>query len=451
MRDIAILAIVGIGLIYTLTRPQIGIYLWAWIGYMAPHRLTWGFAYTLPFAQAIGLVTIMAIAFSKESKNIPWNAVTITLVLFILWMGLTTLFALEPGPAWALFSKVIKIQVVIFLTLMIIKNKERMVQLIWVIVVSIGFYGIKGGIFSLRTMGEYRVTGPPETFITGNTEIGLALLMILPLMYFLFLETKNKYIRWGLLLSMGFTLVAIIATYSRGALLGLLAIGFFLFIKSKQKLYVGVLVAICVPVALYMMPEQWTSRMHTIETYQQDSSAMGRILAWKFAFDMASQRFLGGGFESFTPANYQRFAPEIIPADGRYQAAHSNYFQVLGHHGFVGLGLFLTLLLLMWKTGSRIIRATKGKPELLWAYNMAAMIQVSMIGYMVAGAFLALAYFDLIYHLMALLVLLEFYIKNNATQDSSDQKDNQRKEKRKLDEATVQLGHYTSVRKSSDD
>ena len=47
---------------------------------------------------------------------------------------------------------------------------------------------------------------------------------------------------------------------------------------------------------------------------------------------------------------------------------------------------------------------TKEQPELRWAYDLAAMIQVSLVGYMVAGAFLSLAYFDLFYLLVAIVV-----------------------------------------------
>jgi putative inorganic carbon (hco3(-)) transporter len=82
------------------------------------------------------------------------------------------------------------------------------------------------------------------------------------------------------------------------------------------------------------------------------------------------------------------------------------YFEILGEHGWIGLCMFLTLLAMTWRTGSAVIRAAKKKPELLWASDLAAMIQVSMVGYMSAGAFLGLGYFDYIYHLIAVMVVL---------------------------------------------
>jgi probable O-glycosylation ligase (exosortase A-associated) len=425
VRDLAVVLIVAGGLVFTLNRPYIGIYLWSWIGYMAPHRLTWGFAYNFPFAQIIALVTIFSMLFSKEPKSFPLTPVTICLIVFIGWMGLTTLFAIDFDSATTLYIKIIKIQLVTFITLILINTKEKINYLLWVIVVSLGFYGVKGGVFAIVTKGANRVVGPEQTFISGNTEIGLALVMTLPLMYYLMSAYDNKWIKRGFLGAMGLTVVAIIATYSRGALLGIVTMGFFLFLKSDRKLLVSILIVLAIPIGVVFMPSQWSDRMKTIETYQEDSSAMGRIKAWRFAYDMASQRFLGGGFGSFTPENYRIYSPGTVKEGERFQGAHSNYFQVLGHHGFVGLGLFLLFLFLTWRTGSWIINYTRDRPDLKWAKLLAAMIQTSMIGYCVSGAFLALAYFDLIYHLAAIMVITKILLIQSEEQTENEHQGDQ--------------------------
>jgi hypothetical protein len=94
------------------------------------------------------------------------------------------------------------------------------------------------------------------------------------------------------------------------------------------------------------------------------------------------------------------------------------YFQALGEHGFVGLGLYLLLALSTWRTGSWIIRNTGKQEEYRWAYNLATMIQVSLIGFAVGGAFLSLLYFDVPYYLMAAMVatrvLVEKELKEKA-------------------------------------
>jgi putative inorganic carbon (HCO3(-)) transporter len=116
---------------------------------------------------------------------------------------------------------------------------------------------------------------------------------------------------------------------------------------------------------------------------------------------MAKDRPLGGGLESFQDYSFALYAPN--PDD--VHASHSIYFEVLGEHGFVGLGLFLMLGLMAWRTASWVIGRARRDREKRWAGDLAAMVQVSLVGYASAGAFLGLAYFDYYYTLVALVIL----------------------------------------------
>src|SRR3990172_10874138 len=163
LRDIFVTAVVLISLPLILSKPYIGIYVWSWLGYMNPHRLSWGFAYTFPFAFIVGLTTLAGLLFSRESKRIPWTRESILLLLFILWMLVTTFFAFYPELAWPQMEKVAKIQLMIFLTLILINTREKLHTLVWIIALSLGFYGIKGGIFTVLHGGVYEVRGPCKT------------------------------------------------------------------------------------------------------------------------------------------------------------------------------------------------------------------------------------------------------------------------------------------------
>ena len=88
----------------------------------------------------------------------------------------------------------------------------------------------------------------------------------------------------------------------------------------------------------------------------------------------------------------------------------SIYFEILGEHGYVGLALFLGILGLTWLKCGSIIRFAKRNPDLIWARDLASMVQVSIVGYMSAGAFLGLAYFDYIYHLVAVVVVVHHLV-----------------------------------------
>lgn len=404
MRDLIVTLIVIGAIPVTLIRPYVGVLMLAWLGYMNPHRLSWGFATDMPFVMILVVATVIGLLFSKEKIRIPFTIEVVLLVMFILFMGLTTLMALEPMLAGLQYEKVMKIQIITFLTMMLITSKERINLLIWVIVLSFGFYGFKGGLFTALTGGNYHVWGPSGTFIGGNNELGLALVMTVPLMRYLQLQTANKKLKLALTGLMLLTIIAILGTQSRGALLGLAAMAAILSFKSKKRFTLLIVLGVSLPIFLAFMPQSWWDRMHTIKTYEQDASAMGRINAWKFAMNLAADRpLVGGGYEVFTPLWFAQYAPN--PAD--VHDAHSIYFEVLGEHGYVGLILFLGLLVATWLSGARIIRACKGNADLEWAEILARMLQVALVGYMVSGAFLGLAYFDYLYHIIAIMVVLK--------------------------------------------
>jgi probable O-glycosylation ligase (exosortase A-associated) len=392
--------------------------MWTWLGFMNPHRLAWGFSVTMPFAMIVAITTLVSLLISKEPKQIPWKRETILMVVFLLWMLLTTSLSFYPAIAWQQMDKVAKIFLMIFVAMAMVNTRERLNQLVWVIALSIGFYGVKGGIFTAATGGSFHVRGPEGSFIEGNNEIGLALTMTIPLIYYLSQQVRKRWLRYGLIAAIVLTGLAALGTQSRGSMLAMVGMAVFFWLKSRKKLAVGILIVTVTPALLYLMPEAWYERMSTITRYQQDGSAMGRIHAWKFAYDLALQRFVGGGFGCFQEQIFKMYSPEY----GRVHDSHSIFFGVLGHHGFLGLAIFLALILCSWFSASSIIRATHKSSDMKWLADLMAMTQVSIIAYLGAGTFLGMQYFDYFYNLILIVVsgrvILARHIAANAT--SSD-------------------------------
>lgn len=408
MRDILLTAVVLGSIPFILKSPSFGLLIWSWLGYMNPNRMTYGFAYSFPFVEITAIVTILGLVVSKERVRFPWSGVTIAWLLWTVWFSITTLTALNPASAHAGWDRSIKIQAMVLVTLLVMGSREKLNRLVWVIVVSIGYFGVKGGIFTMAHGGHYRVWGPADSFIEGNNELALALLTILPLMRYLQLQYTNKWIRHGLSAAMALCGLSILGSYSRGALLGGITMVALLWLKSRRKIAFGVPLVVVAVLAVNFMPQSWDERMHTVQTYQQDASAMGRINAWHFAFRLAEAHpITGGGFNTFNKQLFAIYAPN--PTD--VHAAHSIYFEVLGEQGFVGLGLYLLFWLLTLNTTRWIRRNTKGLPELLWASDLARLLQVCYGGFAVGGAFLSLAYWDLPWQMAAIAVLAKVLVK----------------------------------------
>lgn len=403
MRDIALfLFIMGL-LPFAFKRPAVGVFLFAWISLMNPHRLTYGFAFEFPFAAIIAGVTLVGMFASREPRKLPMTPLVVVLMLFMVWMTITGVTALEPDAVWTEWNRVAKTILMFLVTVAVIHRPKDVKYLTAVVALSIGFYGFKGGLFTILTGGNSRVLGPMGTYIGDNNDLALALVMTVPLVWYLQSQATNKWLRYGLIGLAVLTMAAAAGSYSRGALLAGGAMLFFLWLKSANKVRTGAVLLMALPLLFLLMPEQWFTRMDSIGEYKQDGSALGRINSWHMAWNIASSNLLGGGYRCFTAPVFRLYAPDPLMV----HAPHSIYFQVLGEHGFIGLGLFLLFLFLAWRTGSRVVRFCKGKPELQWASNLAAMCQVSLVGYMVGGAFLTLAYVDQIYDIVAIMLLLE--------------------------------------------
>lgn len=401
MRSLLLLIVVLWGLSKVFAQPYIGTYLWTWVSLMNPHRLTWGITNSLPLALIIGAVTAIGLITGKQAKLSVWSRESIVLALLIVWVCITTLFAVNQTGALQELDRFLKIQIFIFLILVLISDKKKLDGLIWVMALSIGFYGIKGGIFTIVTGGSARVWGPEGSFIGGNNEIALALLMTMPLFRYLQLQATNVWIKRGLGIAMLLCAASILGSQSRGALLGILSVAAFFWWKSPYKLSSTVFVGIIGAMILLFMPQTWWDRMNTIQNYEEDGSAMGRINAWVVAYRTANNSFTGGGANMFTPEMFMRYAP--APED--IHDVHSIYFEMIGEQGWVGFSLFMLLAFFTWRTCSQLINENKNNPETKWAADLAAMLQVCLIGYYSAGAFLGLAYFDYYYDLIATAII----------------------------------------------
>lgn len=138
--------------------------MWSWLGYMNPHRLTWGPGFDFPFVQTAAITTLIGFAYlaTKEGRipSFQWRRETVLLLLLWLIFTITTIFSLQPDYAWPEFWGITKILLMTFMTIVLIDDERKYRILLLVIAVSIGFYGVKGGIYSILSGGHSTVLGP---------------------------------------------------------------------------------------------------------------------------------------------------------------------------------------------------------------------------------------------------------------------------------------------------
>lgn len=410
LRDLFLTGIFAVTLPWVFRYAFIGVLLWTWVGIMNPHKLAFGYMFNAPIAMLIGAITLVALFTTRDRVKLPWSAPLVFIGLFVLWTIATTFFAFFPSLSMVQLEKVLKIQLMIFVTAAVLYKWEHIRLFLWVNVLSLAFYGVKGGLYTIQTGGGGRVWGPPGGFIGGNNELALALIMAIPLMHFLRLTTPHVWVKRALLVMMVLSAVSALGTQSRGALIAIAAMGAVLWWRAPHKLLNAAIVSFVAVSIWSFMPESWHERMQTIQAYEEDGSAMGRIFAWKTAVNIANDRPVGAGYDMYYDSIFTIYAP---PADGsRFdpaiaRAAHSIYFQVLGEHGWVGLILFLMVWITAWFLAGKLRRKTRGDPEIGWLHHFGSMAQVSLVGWAAGGAFLSLAYWDFPYNLVVALVVAQ--------------------------------------------
>ncbi len=406
MRDYLLAVLIFIPTVWAIRTPWIGVLAWTVLSIMNPHRLSW-VLYDMPVAAIVAGATVLGLVLNRKDWKFSFNAPTVVLMLLALWFCVTYPFSFNRDSSYYQWTKVMKIDFMILITIGLIQTRQQIIALVWALVISLGLFGVKGGIFTLATGGNYHVWGPEGTYIEGNNELALALIMVIPLMQVLRYESTHPWVRRGLLAAMILTAIASLGSQSRGALLALGSMAVVMWWRGKNRMVSGVVFVVFAVLITGFLPDTWFQRMNTIGEYQADESAMGRINAWWMAWNLARANFFGGGFDIYTPQVFSLYAP--VPED--LHAAHSIYFQILGEHGFVGLALFLILWVLVWRFAGRLRLAASVRPETQWISSLAAMCQVSLIAYGVGGAFLSLAYFDLPYYLLVLMVVASQWMR----------------------------------------
>lgn len=411
MRDIVVLALVGAGALTALRRPWIGVLLWTWLSIMNPHRLTYGAAYAAPVALIAALATVIGLIFSRERQSPFQGAPAWWLFALTLWITISWLMGIDIEGQQPMWERVMKIYFMTFVALMLLVTKERIIAFACVTLGSLAVLSVKGGIFTVATGGQYRVWGPPDSFIEGNNEFALATVVAIPMLHFLQLQLAKPWMRYAMTAVILLCVAAAVGSYSRGALLALLAMGGVFWWRSRHKALIGGLIVVAAITLSALMPAEWWNRMQTINEYSEDESAMGRINAWLVAWRVAETHFFGAGMSYQYSALFSQFGTyeDIV------RAAHSIYFEILGNHGIIGLLLYLALWISAYRSAGWLRKnATKHDPDAKWAADLGAMAQASIASFAVGGAFLSLSYFDLPYNILVMIVLTRSWVERRA-------------------------------------
>lgn len=322
--------------------------------------------------------------------------------IFLLWGDflVTTWFAKDPWAAWPQFYSVSKAIAPIFLTLVFIDTREKLQYLMFTLAISVAAATLKGGYWAVMTGFHDRVYGPPGSPYEGNNEFSVAVLMTLPILVLSQARARDSGVKAGLAVLIVLSVVAVLSSWSRGALLALGAVLALLVWHSRRKWLAVSLVSMGVGLSFMSLPQDWFGRMETIERFQQDGSAQGRLTAWRLGVEYVQKEpWVGSGFEGW------RF---ITTNDEGMRGIdwHSIYVQLLTENGIPGFILWCGLLFGNMVHLSMLLSRAKRSGDANLALD-AAMLRAGFVGYAVGGAFLGIGYWSLLFQMFVIAILLE--------------------------------------------
>ncbi len=410
IRDLLVLGLIIASLPVCFFRPFYGVALWSFLAFLNPHRMTWGAARDFPVALLVAVATVGGfLLFRPQFQNL-WRREVLLILLLWVWFAITSLvtthmpvFESHAADTWERFSFVSKILLMTLVSVGVVGSWDRLRRFVLCIAASFGILLIRMLPWMLITRGAFKAYGPEGTMIGDNNDFGLALNMTFPIFFFLAKSESNPKLRKLLWFLTAITVPAVFFTWSRGALVGLIAVTAFIFWSSKQKLLLIPILLLGTVLGVFFTSGTWQNRMTGIVENPVDASVEGRLNAWHFAWNLASDYPLtGGGFGAFEPGLFARYAPNAVDL----HASHSIYFGMLAEHGFVGLGLYLTLLASCFLSLRRLKRVARFTgDDRLTAYSN--MLQGSLVAFMVSGAFLGRHYFDYFFDLVACIAMLK--------------------------------------------
>ena len=409
MRDVLVSLIVLIALPYCYRRPIVGMLFFSVLAYMRLQDLAWGFARTQRWSFYVAIVTAAGWIASHDKQKPIWEPRTLIMVALGLTVGLGLLFSRGDRPVEITrYIEYVKIIFIAIFTTSVIRTREHLRMLVWVIAMCFAFFGVKSGIAGIVKLGNVYIKRGPGGMLEDNNDFALALAMSVPLLVHLGTSERRDILRRGVYLMIPLVMITVILTRSRGGTLSMGVMTMILIWRSRNRVMGFALGAAAVGAVLILAPREYIARIKTIKDYQTESSAASRIRAWKVAGRMIRDNPLTGvGFRRFQ-MNYLDYEPNPSPDQLRGEGtivAHNSYLQVWAECGTPAFILYMSMLLLSLVDIWRVRRLASRRYHASWILSYCTMFEAVMGTFLVGSMFLNRAHFDLIYHYVAIILV----------------------------------------------
>ena len=245
--------------------------------------------------------------------------------------------------------------------------------------------------------------GKPGATYYDENDFAMVIVLGVPFMWYFMREARNPIVKLGLLGLLPLSAHAVMVTFSRGGFLGLAASMLVVAFREKNRALGGAMIAGGVVFFLLFAGADYRNRIHSINTYEEDRSATGRLESWGAGMKMATKNpFFGVGLKRYMNAfpYYSNFQPRV---------AHNSWVQLGAECGLVAVACYAALIVLtiqaLRRVESRLVKLTGESARL--SECLARILGAAIVGYLVCGFFLSMEDFEGFYILVAMAQVLD--------------------------------------------
>ena len=356
------------------------------------------------------LVLVLGLIFRLTEKNTQFvkDGTNWLMILFNLVLLASCLNAQNSSIAWANYQSVYYWLIIYFLVTNIVTNEARLLLFIGVFLLASAKLSFSlARVWAMRGFAftNWGLQGPGG-FLTNSGELSIQMLVYAPLALFLALFFRSYISKWmyRFLLLMPITAVmVVVGASSRGAQVAMAYQFYPTLLKGRLSLRNLILAGLVGYVVYLAIPD---AQMARFTAAGDDQTSQQRLLYWKRGIEMIqSHPVLGVGLRNF-PSYFERNYPQDM-LYAHAQLPHNIFIEVGTDAGYLGLGVFVALIIKTMLLARRINRLASHPAMAGYMFvPLAKGLMAALWGFLIAGQFVTVTYYPFFWVNLAMMVCL---------------------------------------------
>ncbi|HEV2149933.1 MAG TPA: O-antigen ligase family protein [Longimicrobiaceae bacterium] len=364
----------------------------------------------LPWAQSLLILAVLTALLEGKLARFP-TIISALLGFYTLVLVASSVTAYSTEASFAGYSVYVN-WIVVFILITNVVTTERRFFVFMLAFLLYSFKMSQHGARSWMSIGfgfrDWGATGGPGWFHNSG-EFGIQMCIFFPLAAGFVIAMWKHWGKWQRLFFLLFPVTAVmsmIASSSRGALVGGALTLAWMVARSRHRFRVLVPAALAVALVVAVTPEEQKERFRSAG---EDETSTTRITYWKHGLEIAADHpVLGIGYANWLPYYKSYYNPAG-------QLPHNIFIEAVAELGYLGLAAFVLLIgatfVVNFKT-RKVLRTLPGDHAFL--HQMAHGLDGALIGFLGSGFFVTVLYYPFFWINLAMTVALHVCAVNKA-------------------------------------